>query len=263
MTPPMHTPTSPTIVAIRSAKVASPTNPHPSRPATFAERKVTLLLTLFLLACSTTLPTAQAQLFGQRNLGQTLTRGTSPGAPTTGAASSMSGITGANNTVGSIKGAERFLRGNRNPNAFVGSDRVDASFVGSEQALGTGNVRAATESLQELGAKRGAKNPPIPPLPKKGQYYPRLVLDDSFYELPPENTLRPQSGINQAPSHIVALQRRIQEQSRGQAQLELINGQAKLTGTVPDQRTRERLAWLASFEPGIDRVINELRLPSE
>ncbi len=138
---------------------------------------------------------AMAQLFGNRSLGQPLQpaqplRGSGSveaqpnnffannGFPPFGFPQPQPAPQAGNNTGAGIRGSERFLRNSRTPSAFVGSDRREQSgFVGSQQAIGTGRVPAATESLRELGSQKGRTNPPIPALSKKGMYYPRLELD--------------------------------------------------------------------------------------
>lgn len=223
---------------------------------------------LFMLVLLIVVPSqAQAQLFGQRSLGQSLGPGSSggrSGASATRAASSGTSV--GNNAGGTIQGAERFLRENRSTNAFVGADRKDTNFVGSGQSMGNGTVRAATESLQELGSKKGAKNPPLAPVAKKGLYYPRLVLDDSFFEAPlPTNpsensAYRPTNRTTARAANWAALQQRLQNQTQGQVTLAFEGSTAILQGVVASQALADRLYWLTSFEPGIDRVENRLEI---
>ncbi|MFM8328531.1 MAG: hypothetical protein ACKN9U_27045, partial [Pirellulaceae bacterium] len=127
-----------------------------SRPIRGSRRLLPILSTLFLFSAMMAEP-VEGQMFGQRSMGQPMSRQSRPGSgqlPSLGQGM-MPGMGGAmpgqvgGAPQGIVQGQERFLRGNRNPSAFVGSDRRDQQgFVGSEQSIGTGRVATATEGLR-------------------------------------------------------------------------------------------------------------------
>ena len=151
-----------------------------------------------------------------------------------------------------LDGSERFIRGNRSARDFVGSDRNEQSgFVGSGQAIGVGRVRSATEGLRIESSNVTILNRPLPPQPAKGSYYPRLQIAFSVQD----------SKIS--TSEVAAEERlylRIAGVTGNNAQLTLSGRTAILRGTVESARAAELAEQLLSFEPGIDRVQNELTL---
>ncbi len=210
----------------------------------------TLIFMQFMAAvCMVNLSCATAQLVGNRTLGspalslQQQRAGTAPTTAAPGGTSvgAASGLQGAN---------ARYLRGNRSRQDFVGSNRTDLSgFVGSGQAIGVGRVPTAAETLKLETSKADRINRPLPPQPAKGMYYPRLTLEsasETSSELP-----------NIGPASPSATER-IAEFSKGRANVSMSGTTAILRGTVASSREAELLAQLLSFEPGIDRVKNEL-----
>jgi hypothetical protein len=200
---------------------------------------------------------AQAQLFGNRNTG------TAPGAqmrspfgnggqlglgtgPTLGSAADELVAPG-----GVLDGNERFIRGNRSRQDFVGNARSNLSgFVGAGQAIGVGRVPAATDSfrLQTLNSAR--INQPLPSQPARGMYYPKLELDLG----PNTSAATPRSDASSS----LEIQRRVQNVG-GENVLVLVAGDtAILKGRVESQRMAELIINVLSFEPGIDRVDNQL-----
>ena len=83
-------------------------------------------------------------------------------------------------------------------------------------------------------------------------YYPRLEID--FATVP-----RAQSDVVLAATD--RLQQRIQQTVGDGARLTIQGRTARLEGTATSARAAELAAILASFEPGIDRVDNQLRVP--
>ena len=84
---------------------------------------------IVMAAVLATVEEAQAQLFGSRTLGQSLSRRARPGST----------------SVGSVSGRERFMRSNRQRSDFVGTDsRERRGFVGAVQAATTGSIRSTT-----------------------------------------------------------------------------------------------------------------------
>lgn len=208
----------------------------------------------------------QAQMFGQRSLGGTLRPQPRPG---------QAAATAAETATGEIEGTERFLRGNRSRRDFVGSDRREqAGFVGSQQALGSGRVVAATESLQAEADPTARVNPPLPALPPKSMYYPRLRLDaNSFAAF--GSALRQarleaiNSNINSmvgvitlppADKYRITPEQRVTTFSKGSVQLTRSGEKAILIGTVSSAEEAERLKILLSFEPGIYEVENQVTI---
>lgn len=201
---------------------------------------------------------AQAQLFGSRiagtspgsqlrspfgNNGQGVVRGTGP---SLGSANQL-GAPG-----GVLDGNERFVRGNRSRQDFVGTGRNDLSgFVGSEQAIGVGRVPAATDNFRLKAINAARINKPLPAQPAKGMYYPRLVLDLGSSSSEPISRPTPVAASSE-------IQRRVKN-AGGENVLVFVAGDTAIVkGTVDSQRNAELLIHILSFEPGIDRVDNQL-----
>jgi hypothetical protein len=212
-------------------------------------RQTLFFVPFMFAACTINLPGASAQLIGNRTLGspalslQQQRAGTAPttAAPGGAAIGAASGLQGGN---------ARYVRGNRSRQDFVGSSRTDLSrFVGSGQAIGVGRVPTAAETLKLETTKSDRINRPLPPQPAKGMYYPRLSIEsdrETSSELP-----------NIGPASPAATER-IAEFSRGRANVSMAGTTAVLSGTVSSSREAELLVQLLSFEPGVDRVKNEL-----
>ena len=207
--------------------------------------------------------TAHAQLFGNQTIGTSPSqlrsplgngsqgaRGTFP-SPGPAGAPAAGGQTGAAGP-GMLDGNERFVRGNRARQDFVGTGRNDLTgFVGAGQAIGVGRVPAATDSFRLEATSAARVNKPLPKQPAKGMYYPRLVLD--------LETKHPE--LNSRTAAVAAsseIQRRVQSAGAEYVQV-LVNGEtAILTGSVDSKRTAELVVNVLSFEPGIDRIDNQL-----
>ena len=177
---------------------------------------------------------AEAQLFGNRSLGgSSLSRRTRPGTSGTG----------------EVLGNERFIRGNRSRRTFVGSDSQDVnSFVGSEQATVSGSIQSTTAGLRPPPDESASINRPLPPRGANDLYYPRLVID-----------FRTPSPPRMAPTVISQrLQRSDSLNHVGQIEVSVADRTATLRGAVASESDRRLAALLASFEPGIDHVRNEL-----
>jgi len=205
--------------------------------------------TIFILLCGLGMialdqSAASAQMFGARTLGRPVA---GRGQPGTGA--------GSVEDVGVVTGAERFLRDNRGRGDFVGSTQGSLDgFVGRRDAIGTGRVRAATETLRPEVDRSPRINRPLTQPAKGAMDNPRLVLDvlpsPSQTALPGESTdaLRP------------SLQQRISTMI-GQPIEVIHNGElAIIRGEVDSAETADRLALILSFEPRIYEVRNELRI---
>jgi hypothetical protein len=242
----------------------------------------------------------EGQMFGQRSMGQPVTRQSRPGGgqfPSQGQGmmpGMMPGMGGAmpgqvgGAQQGIVQGQERFLRGNRNPQAFVGSDRRDQQgFVGSEQSIGTGRVATATEGMRVESSR--TRNRPLSAKSTRGMYPPRLVLDESFYvpidgaesaeEVPTEpidtegyagdtgarRFSTPRASVNrQIPTvrRSSDLHSRMQRIGGPQVRSRLVGGTMVLEGAVESRQRAELLANVAAMEPGVDRVENRLKFDS-
>ena len=187
---------------------------------------------------------ARAQLFGAaRQTGQPLQRRARPGAQAP-----------AMEQVGSLRGNERFMRENRDTADFVGSSRqATEGFIGSVQALGTGRVPPATDSLAPAIDESLRINRPLPPLAPRGMYPPRLVLDVSFV------------AIDEVAVETTVIDRlnRILDSTESSVEVSVVDRRAILQGTVPSAALSRRLEILVSFEPGIDDVVNLLEIQPE
>ncbi len=158
---------------------------------------------------------------------------------------------GSNNPGGLARQDSRFVRGNRQRGDFVGSNRSDLTgFVGSTQAVGVGNAPSATSTLRiETGSAR--TNRPLGPLGKKGMYYPKLDLE-SLEDGGPE-VLLPANQLGD-------IQERLRQQVNPSIQVGLESGVAVLRGEFATERDSELIEAMVGFEPGIDRIRNELRV---
>lgn len=233
---------------------------HPSR----SRRKIQLALgALMAVGTFGQFTTAQAQLIGNRTVGsapgniqQTSPSGrigagsftnAAPGAGPIGA----NGISVGTNPGGGISQNGRFVRGNRQRGDFVGSNRTDLKgFVGAGQAVGTGNAPSATSSLRlETSGQR--VNRPLPPLPKKSMYYPKLVLDQS-------DSAR--GEVIRSPEFQGEVQDRLRRSGYPQVAVQWNAGVAVLSGQVATEREREMAETLLGFEPGISEIRNELQV---
>ncbi|MCC7336626.1 MAG: BON domain-containing protein [Pirellulaceae bacterium] len=200
---------------------------------------------LCVVVSSFTASAAQAQLFGARSVGSPISSPFSQGG---GLNSNAAG-----SAVGILSGNERFVRGNRSRRDFVGSDRSEQSgFVGAGQAIGVGRVRSATEGLRIETADTQRINRPIPAQSSKGIYYPRLEI---AFDVEPSTIV--------SPAELSAderLLKRVVNVAGDTVQVTLAGRTAILHGTVNSARDAELAAQLLSFEPGIDRVQNELSI---
>ena len=208
---------------------------------------------------------AAGQLIGNRPIGgpaQSLTQQSAvgnptipnPGNPGIGQANS-GGIGLASNAIGTLGSRmqidnTRFVRGKRSRQDVVGTNRTDLNgFVGAGQALGVGRVPSSVENFR-IETTKTKINRPLPPQPAKGMYYPRLEIDF-------ETTASKVELLQEGPASIDTSER-VAQVSAGNANVTMSGTTAILRGTVSSVRTAELLVQLLIFEPGIDRVMNEL-----
>jgi len=206
-------------------------------------RLVTLCVVAVGVVCSQSQP-AWGQLFGARNVGSPIR---SPFESRSNGTPAAAGV-----AAGTLDGSERFVRGNRSRNDFVGSDRNQQSgFVGAGQAIGVGRVRTATEGLRIKTTDTTRLNRPLPPQSRKGIYYPRLEI--AF-----------DTDVSEPSPELAAVKARVSERVTGVAgdnvELTIEGRTAFLTGAVSSHRAAELAEQLLRFEPGVDRVENNLRV---
>ena len=225
--------------------------------------QVSMLLSLVALLLQHEL--ANAQLIGNRVLGGPATSLTQQRAASVAPPPNIGiglanpvGIGQAANAIGSLGtrmqvNNTRFVRGNRSRQDFVGSNRSDLDgFVGSGQAIGIGRVPSAVDNLR-IETTKTKINRPLPPQPAKGMYYPRLEVDF-------ETTASPNQQLVEGPASQDVTDR-VTQFSGGSASVSMAGSTAILRGKVNSIRTSELLVQLLSFEPGIDRVKNEISVP--
>ena len=146
---------------------------------------------------------------------------------------------------------QRFSRGSRDVRSFVGSDRADVTtFVGSEQGRTQGNVQSSVTGLREQPAVQ--VNQPRT-FPTTGPYPARIVL-------------APELRLNAGPTVRLAgpsPQRRLGQFFAAQSTSVTVTGSNRsvtLSGQVGSAREGRIVGLIASFEPGVDRVRNDLRI---
>ena len=204
-----------------------------------------IFICLALSCCS--FSQADAQLFGQRSVGNPIN------SPSNRAGSNSNSPASVGPGVGMLDGSERFVRGNRSRRDFVGSDRNEQSgFVGAGQAIGVGRVPSATEGLRIETSNALRLNRPLPPQAKKGIYYPRLELG---FDAPDTLVSRDGDVADQR------LRARIASVAGDGLSIDIAGRTATLTGSVESHRASELVEQLLSFEPGIDRIQNQLQVP--
>ncbi len=191
-------------------------------------------------------------------------------------------------------GADLGIRESRGAGAFVGADPTDATgFVGLGQVIAPVPVVAATESLQEVGVQN--VNEVLAAQTAAGIYAPRLIIAFSpvaVVQTPrmPEVTSRPDvtappgvagrvqspGQLQFGPQRVLSSPLQIDASERVQAhlaktlgiealapiQVSVENRIATLRGSVASADDRSRAELIASFEPGVDQVRNELTVQS-
>lgn len=207
-------------------------------------------LAVLLVGCLSA-ETASAQMFGARPMGRPMTIRPQAG-----------GGDFSGRDVGTLTGRERFLRDNRSRNDFVGGSREALEgFVGSQQAIGTGRVRAATETLRPETDDSARINRPLTPLPASGMYHPRLEISESFSAAAGRRDADPRGRwVPSADPFRPTVAQRLSRVAGSEIVVLRDGERAVLRGTVADRQTAERLERMLSFEPEIYQVKNELRI---
>ena len=192
---------------------------------------ISTLITAILLATMSDACFAQG-LFGQRDLGGSVSRRTQPGS----AAAS-----------GTDSGARRFLRDERTVRDFVGST------AGADAATGfVGRQSAATAAISSVTGLREEARPPVNrprTVRQAGIYAERLSLSpETQSEIQAEQ--KPQELSKALTTFIQSRSLTIEVSGEGRS--------AILRGTVPSERDRQTTELFVMLEPGIQKVENEL-----
>jgi hypothetical protein len=179
-------------------------------------------------------------LFGQRSLGGSLSKRARPGATT---------------TPGTVESGRRFLRDERSVSDFVGSNTTAeavSGFVGGQSAV-TAAVSSITGLTEE--ARPPLNRPRI--IRPTGLYAERLTLAPEVLN----DLTASRDKAMEAPRISESLQSFIQARS---VTLEVSpeDHSAILRGAVPSEADRQQTELLVMFEPGIQKVVNELTVDS-
>ncbi len=174
---------------------------------------------------------ASAQLFGERTLGRNLSR-RQP--------ASM-------NTAGTVDSSRRFVRGQRRSSDFVGANKPGTqSFVGREQASPGGPVTSSVTGLREQRVR--SVNQPRR-VSRNGRYPERLSIS---FDTPAAKRTSPTALSTNLQSII--------EQRGIQIEVSAATHSAILRGVVSSAHDREIAELIVLFEPGIEKVVNELKI---
>lgn len=215
-----------------------------------------------LLSCA---EEANAQLFGQRDLGRSLSRRQSSSAQSSRASRSSSSFRQRQaqesptrrldtlfESMGSVE-ESRFYRGNREATAFVGADsREERGFVGSQQSTDLGGapeITSAVDDFQlELAPDANVTAEPIVPA-RTGMYPPRLQVSFDFRPLPPGRV------STEVADRLVSV---LSLDDSSSIEVSVEDGVAILRGEVASERDRRMAGLLVRLEPGIADSRNEL-----
>lgn len=198
---------------------------------------------LLVVALLATAATADAQLFGPRQIGRNA-RGEGVANPA---------------TAGTVSGDRRFVRGARAANNFVGADKTEAAaFVGNTTATNDGAVTSSVTGLREQPPIR--VNRPLR-ASQTGLHLPKLSV--AFLIPPrvpvPNSQAEPEADDGSLEPVSTALRTFVQQ--RGiQISYFPTERDAVLTGSVLTEHDRQIAGILASFEPGLETVTNNLQV---
>lgn len=201
--------------------------------------RIAWMLVAALLAAS---ECAEAQMFGQRELGGFLSRQTPPGSVSNPAEAMI-------HDSGSLTGTERFLRGNRRTTDFIGTDMGDdRRFVGATQARQMRSLPAAATVRETI-------------LPEVNRAQNEGNLAQRPY--PPQLVLAPELSGPTTMAVVSALETHLSRSSirwTKPFEVSLLGRTAVLTGAVASERDRALAEALVRFEPGISDVQNDLQV---
>lgn len=195
-------------------------------------------LGLVVIGCLLGSATTEAQQ--QRTFGRPLQRQAGP--------QRLQDVAAEAETAGDISGSERFLRNRRQPGAFVGGDQANTRFVGSGAVIETGRVRSAVESLPPAPDLSNQLNRPLAPAGASQPYAPRLVVSTVTSE---ESMIQ----VQQARVELMQVLGRIGAES---LEVTVADRVAYLTGQVTTKHQRQLAILLASMQPGVSRVVDNI-----
>ena len=184
---------------------------------------------------------ADAQMFGSRTLGGTLSRRGRPAAD------------GAS-VAGTLTGGERFVRSNRARTDFVGTDAFELGrFVGRIQGQTRGSVQSSMTGFRVERAPDANRTAPVATLRRPPVYAPRLELAEPVRGPTPETVARRLADLL-ARSPGLGLYRPVEVWMEG--------GTAILRGEAASVRAADVAALGVAMEPGVETVRNELTVRS-
>lgn len=184
---------------------------------------------------------ANAQLFGQRKLGQPLTR-----QPRAGIAANPDAA------AGEITGNERFVRGNRDRSSFVGADQTESrGFVGNQQGTMRGTIISSTAGIAPAPDRSAEINQAIEIPPVKTMYLPKIIIGTDFID---------QNKLLENRQDINAVRKSVSLASKHQIEVSLVNETAILRGVVISSKEKYLAETLALFVPGISKIENQLQV---
>ena len=222
-----------------------------------------LTTALAVLAVFSGVPEVQAQLFGKRTLGGSISRRPGASRPTM-------------DQAGTVTSDRRFVRGQRNRTDFVGTDRGDSTtFVGAAQGQTQGTVTSTSSTTGLREQPRRMVNLPRGPQPTTGMYLPRLSLSlptvapvsaattaqklgQQYRELRSRGR-DSRSGNPQQPQPVKPSRHAV-TRLRATIEVSLEGRAATLRGVAASEHDRWLAGLLATFEPGIDSVNNQIQV---
>lgn len=191
--------------------------------------------------------TADAQLFGPRNIGRNARgRGLTTALPMVETQSST--------------GAEpRYLRTQRSTRDFVGNDSQEtARFVGNTTARNDGNAGDSVSGLREQTVVRVNR---VRIRRATGPYMPRLSVAFAVPErslVPTKAAPSPSTEFTEQP-RLSPLAKFVERHQIGVSPGPTVRD-VRLTGTVPTAHDRRIAELLLLFEPGVETVTNDLEI---
>ena len=198
---------------------------------------------LVVVAMLATAGTAEAQLFGPRPIGRN-SRDVSVADPA---------------RAGTVTANRRFVRGARAANDFVGADKTEAAvFVGNTVVTNDGAVTSSVTGLREQTPMR--VNRPLR-ASQTGLHLPKLNVAFSIpLRLPTPDSQAEPGADSGSPQPVSTALRAFVKQRGIQISFFPTERDAVLAGIVPTEHDRQIAGILASFEPGLETVTNDLQV---
>jgi osmotically-inducible protein OsmY len=196
-------------------------------------------------------------MFGNRTLGSSLRPGQrSFGGTARGgvAGGNVAGMTQQDNSFGQITGTERFTRGGRQQQGFIGNESGDvAGFFSMLTGGRTGNVQTNNQRRRDPEAQQNVNTGGQQNNQNNQRRMYRTTRTVAFDYTP-----------SASPDLSATVSRRIQRapaiRTRSAIDVQIVGRTAVLRGVVATQHDRELAERLASLEPGVSTVQNELEV---